>query len=117
MHWSDWTPEALAFPEAAWGGYSLHHRGGGGVEFLLQEWIDQWEKGYRREPADQFSLPSLDSLYREAEFPMPRLKTSLETKPSATLITKLEPFQVFALSFSLFLLPWDCIPPQSSVST
>lgn len=30
MHWSDWTPEALAFPEAAWGGYSLHHRGWGG---------------------------------------------------------------------------------------
>lgn len=30
MHWPDWTPEALAFPEAAWGGYSLHHRGGGG---------------------------------------------------------------------------------------
>ena len=63
---------------------------------------DQWEMGYRREPADQFLLPSLDGLYRDAESSMPHLKTSLETKPSATVMQSCSPFGI--LSF-FFLVP------------
>lgn len=77
---------------------------------------DQWEMGCRREPADAFLLPSLDGLYRDAESSMPHLKTSLETKPSATVLAKLQPIQYF-----VFLLPCSCFPetisPQSSIST
>ena len=71
---------------------------------------DQWEMGYRREPADQVLLPSLDGLYRDAESSMPHLKTSLETKPSATVIAELQPIQYF-----IFLLPCSCFPVTVSL--
>lgn len=73
-HRSDWTPAALASPEDAWRGYSLHQRrgGSGGISYL-KSGLDQWEMGQRREPADQVSLPSLDGLYRDAELPLPCL--------------------------------------------
>ena len=113
-HWSDWRPAALASPEATWG--ATHYiievgvEWGWGVSASGVGGPDQWEMGCRREPADQFLLPSLDDLYRDAESSMPHLKTSLETKPSATVIAKLQPTQYF-----VFIFPCPCFPETVSL--
>lgn len=68
----------------------------------------RWDAGGSQQISSYF--PALDGLYRGAESSVPHLKTSLETKPSATVLAKLQPIQYF-----VFLLPCSCFPETVSL--
>ena len=109
------------FPRGYLGGYSLHHRGRGGVgvgSFCFRSgWTwpvgDGVQEGASRSILTSFpgwSVRRCRELYASSQDILGDQALSYSDWKAAA-------HSVFCLYSSLFLLPWDCIPPQSSIST
>ena len=114
-------PCSSGFPRDYLGGYSLHHRGWGGVGvgcFCLRGgWTwpmgDGVQEGASRSSLTSFpgwSVQRCRELYASSQDILGDQALSYSDCRAAA-------HSVFYLSSSLFLLPCDCIPPQSSIST